>query len=202
MKKFMPLGLLAFACGMGPRPLQAQGLLPNNAASVETSSGSQKPILIGDTVPDSLLVIGPSGDQRTLLSYKSAVDVFVVVFFSTACSMNSISWPAFRRLEETYKGWHVSFIALSVLPHETTGGLSEMLSQNHLPWPVARDEQGTVARRLNVAYTPEVVILDEFGVLRYRGGAADAGKALDTIIGHSDTIQVPEPTMTAGCLLL
>jgi hypothetical protein len=176
-------------------------MLPQNALLVETSTGTHTPLLIGDSVPESLTVNELSGQKRTLLSYKAAVDILVVGFFSTHCDMNKLAWPLLRRLNDSYKDWRVSFIAVSSLPNQTLPELSQVLNQNHLSWPVVQDNDRTMTRRLSIAYTPEIVILDEFGALRYRGPVTEAGKALDAMIGHIDPVADPEPAMTNGCPL-
>ena len=122
-------------------------------------------MIIGDTLPAAFSVVGASGEKRTLLSYKAAIDVLVVGFFSTGCEMNRLAWPALRKLNENYKDWHVSFLAVRASPQETLPDLTRLLNDNRLPWPAASLDFPTAMHRLAIAYTPEVLIFDEFGVL-------------------------------------
>ena len=181
--------------------LHAQGMLPLSGTPVETSSATQKPLLIGDIVHGSLAVTGQSGEKRTLLSYKTALDILVVAFISTSCEMNRETWPQLRRLHENYKDWHVSFVAVNTPPTGSLPDLSQLLIRERLPWPAAADDSQTVIRSLRAAYTPEVTLIDESGTLRYRGPVSAAGAALGKLIGHSDPITDPEPPMAAGCPL-
>lgn len=58
--------------------------------------------------------------------------------------------------------------------------------QYELNFPVYRDRGGTIAKRFDAQITPEAFLLDEKGVLRYRGGFQpdEAAQDLDATIEH------------------
>ena len=105
MKKISALCLLIFAFCVLFRPgaVQAQGFLPPSS-SVSTapivSPASSEPLLIGQRLPETLRVTDNDSKVRTVLSYKSYLEVFVVAFFSTPCDIPSSEWARFRRLDE------------------------------------------------------------------------------------------------------
>jgi thiol-disulfide isomerase/thioredoxin len=164
-------------------------------------AGVRHPLLIGDKIPESLSVIDESAKRRTLLSYQSALDILVVVFFSSPCEAGEALWPKFRKLNEDYTGWHVVFLAVSMEPGQTPMQLPDILKRQKLPWPALRDGQRSAVGLLNIQATPEVLIIDEFGILKYRGSWTGSRKALDTLISHTDAIKDPEPSMRGGCPL-
>ena len=181
--------------------LRAQGLLPPPSSSTSTVSDIRHPLLIGDKIPDSLSLLDENAKSRKLLSYPSALDILVVVFFTSPCEAGEALWPKFRKLNEDYKEWRVTFLAISTEPGQTPMRLPGILKHEKLPWPVLHDAQRSAASLLNIQATPEVVIIDEYGILKYRGPLTGARNALDTVISHLDAIKDPEPAMSGGCAL-
>ena len=138
---------------------------------------------------------------RTVLSYKSYLEVFVVAFFSTPCDIPSSEWARFRRLDERYNDWRVAFLAVNTSAPEKLPEIATSLKHYKIPWPVAQDSAQAAATLFKISGTPEVVILDESGVLRYRGPIEKVPAALDAVIGHTDDIGTPEPPFTPACPL-
>src|SRR5689334_13870485 len=110
-----------------------QGLLPP-APSTGTVYQSSQPIVIGQKVPESVTVLSETGDRRTLQSYKSALEVLVVGFFSASCEMDRGTWAALRRLNDDLKDWRVAFVAVSTEAGEQPMTLPAALKKNGLPW--------------------------------------------------------------------
>jgi peroxiredoxin len=190
----------------------AQGILPAPSTSTTTIVSIDKPILIGEALPDTLIVTDASGTVRTLLSYKSPVDVLVIGFFSTRCPTDAALQVDLRRFYEAYKGWRVAFVGVSSNSGETVADAGRALANAKLPFPAVRDEGAKVARALKVQATPTILIVDESGVLRYRGPLHDAGEtpgrrpkihyakeAIEAVIGHIQGVTYAEPTAFVGC---
>ena len=190
----------------------AQGMLP--AASTTTVRADTGPLLIGQTVPENLVVLESStGTPRALLSYKAAIEVLVVQFLSPNCKDNQDQWTDLKRFYEDYKGWHVAFVAVDPVPTESPETLKQAMQKAGVPYPVVMDPSRTANASLNINAVPELVIIDESGVLRYRGplqgfkqtptgikrGAPFARKAMDAIIGHTEAVPNPEPGDLGGC---
>ncbi len=182
------------------RSAQAQGILPPVSSST-TVQASDQPLLIGESLSHSLAVLDSSGTERALYSFKSPLDVFVVEFLSSNCADDQKAAGALRKLYENYHGWHVAYVALAPSPDENAN-LAAFLTKNAIPSTMVTDPKGLVRRALKLTATPEVLIFDEAGVLRYRGpvtGPARADEALDTIIGHVESVPTPEPANLPGC---
>jgi hypothetical protein len=180
--------------------LRAQGILPP-AASTQAAPEAWHPLLIGEKVPESLVLVNENGERRSLLSYKSPTDVMVVTFFSNPCESETGLWPQFRRLYGDDKGWGVAFLAVTTEPGDRPAKIPGLLKQEQIPWPVLHDGQKTAAAQFRINETPTLLIIDEFGILRYRGPLKEAQKSLDRVIGHTEAVQDPEPPSTGGCAL-
>ena len=191
-------GLLFLIVGLAPM-LRAQGMPPTTFVSTGTAHETQHPLLIGDLVPESLALMNESAVLRSVLSYKSAQDILVITFFSEPCDVDHPLWLKFRRLQEDYTDWRVVFLAVSTTPGDTFMHLPGTLKHEKIPWPVLHDGHKTAAALFKVAATPETMIIDEFGVLRYRGPVNGVRSALDALVGHNDDVKDPEPIMTGGC---
>ena len=193
-------------------PLYAQGMLPSLAVP-PSSSTVQGPLLIGQTVPATLKVVSSNGKLRPLVSYKAPLEVLVVGFFDDNCKENQNEWPAIRRFYEAYKDWHVAYLAIPADRSADPATLQRALEQQKIPIPTAQNPDGSPQALLKIRQIPEFIIFDESGVLRYRGplrgirqtasggkpGAPYASKALETIIGHYESVPNPEPGEQVGC---
>ena len=193
MKRAAWLMILVF-----PLRVQAQGMLPARKAEVQ---GVPTPsyVMIGNTVPESLSVVDAAGNSRSLLSYKVASELLVVEFFSPRCEANQAQWTAYRRFYQTYKGWHAGFVGISVKSDETLDELKQAMVKAGLRYPVVRDDQGQVTRLLHATMTPEILIIDEFDTLRYRGDVKHAGAILEAVVGQEPLTTDPEPPLSEGC---
>jgi hypothetical protein len=180
-------------------PIFSQGFLPPETSSptVMTSSG---PIQIGDQVPESLTVHDENGKRRAILTYKSAVEVMVIGFFSSRCPENLSRWHEMTHFYEDYKGWGVSFIAVNVGPPASRGELAKQMDKADLPFPMVEDEDHSLTTALKIESIPEFLILDEEGYLHYRGPMGkEARRAIEAVIGHMVVVPDPEPVQAAGC---
>jgi len=202
---------LTFFCLL-PLHLYAQGILPPKAGPPTATPQAEKYLLIDEHVPDSITVIDANGKVRPLLTYKSALDVLVVGFYSPSCSYNQDSWTALKRFYDSYKEWNVAFVGVSATPNERLSDLADAMLKAGLTYPAVRDERQRAAVKLNATATPEILIIDEWGNLRYRGPLHDAiqtpGKkphieyardALEAVIGHVDPVPSAEPGDFIGC---
>lgn len=177
----------------------AQGILPAKQAS--PMSPSERPYrLIGDTISQNLTVLDANGVPRPLLSYKTSTHALVAGFYSPRCALNQSFWNGLRRFYEEYQDWHVSFIGVSVNSDEAPAELAEAMSQARLPYPVVRDDQQKLAKALHVTVLPEIVIIDEWSQLRYRGPLEGVRAALDAVLGQ-EQVKTPEPGDLRGCAI-
>ena len=195
-KKLSALCLLLSAFCYG------QGFLPPQESTSTITPASQGPLLIGSKVPYSLTAADENGKRRVLLSYKSAVEIMVIGFLSSSCPEKDQRWFQLGRFYENYKDWKVAFIAVNAGMPASREELAKRLSKAGLPVPLLEDDTRTLIQNLAITSTPELVIFDEDGNLRYRGPVGkDARAALDALIGHIVPVPNAEPAEAGGCPL-
>ena len=192
--------LLSALCSLISALVWAQGMLPPKSEAQQEKPAVRAYLMPGETVQKTLAVTDAAGKSRPLLSYKAANDALVVGFFSARCPDNQARWAEIKRFYERFKGWHTAFLAVSVSSDETLEELTGATSKAGLPYPVARDEHQQVAQALHVLSVPMLVILDEWGQLRYRGPVKEAGNALEAVLGQ-EAVQNTEPAESKGCSL-
>jgi thiol-disulfide isomerase/thioredoxin len=193
----------------------AQGILPMNTDERISTSTIHIPLLIGDKVPENLVVLDSSGTPRSLLSYKAGIDILVVEFLSPSCPADAALASDLQRFYKSYKDWHVAFVAVNLGGAAGQQTLQEQFAKQRMAIPVVQDATGLLMRILKVTQTPEILIIDEGASLQYRGAFDDrsaatpkklrqryAQKALDQLIGHVAAVEQAEPTGPSdGCPL-
>ena len=213
-----PRGILHYALRLGILVISsqayAQGILPSSSEVPISTTSSHIPVLIGEKVPENIILLDSNGTKRTLLSYKAAIEVLVVEFLSPRCEAEQALEPRFQRFYQAYKDWHVAFVAVDLDGVDSVGALQEKFTKSGMNIPVLRDPSGTIQRLLKVTATPEILIMDESGFLRYRGALDDGDPALgkkphtqyvenamDAVIGHVEAVSQAEPDGLIGCPL-
>jgi AhpC/TSA family protein len=177
-----------------------QGFLPPKASSSSATNEAKGPLLIGDKVPEHLKVADQDGKKRGLLTYKSPLEVMVVVVFTSNCAEQEARWKEIARFYEAYKDWRVSFVALYIGGLEARDAFAKRLVKTYPDVPLLTEEDHAVTELLNVQFIPELVIIDESGDLRYRGPVGkDARKAIEAVISHLEPVANPEPASSTGC---
>jgi thiol-disulfide isomerase/thioredoxin len=164
-----------------PPPPKVKPAPPETKSEVKPKAkpaeGPPRPIAIGSLVEGSLQVTGLDGRTHGLAEYRNRP--LVLVFWSAECSFCSAYAHKLDVLDAVYGKRGVELMAVDPNPAEFAGGKdrfvkiqSEALKQN-LTLPVVVDESQRLANRLGVRATPQVLILDERGVLRYSGALDD-----------------------------
>jgi peroxiredoxin len=206
---------IAALLGVFTGTAQAQGMIPGvGAPSTSTTTAAGKTLFIGQKLPETLTVYDSSGTRRTVLSFKAPLEVLVIAFFSPRCQTDAALRADWRRFYESYKEWRVAFLAVSANQGESAAALASWLKEAGMPMHVVRDEDGAVTRTLGATATPQLLIVDEGGYLKYRGPLHDAGekpgskpknaygrKAIEAVIGHVEGVPYPEPAGFIGCAI-
>ena len=199
-----------------PLAAHAQGVLPGTddkkPERVLVSSPTVPYLLIGEEMPSKWTVTDMNGEIRSLASYKTSLEILVIEFVSSECPYNQTSWRDLKKFYEAYKDWKVAFVAVSSGKGERVQDLIDAMAKAGLPYPLVRDKNGEIARGLKITGIPEIVILDEDQMVRYRGALHDAiqtpgkrpktwdaKKAINAVIGHVDSVPEAEPTTFIGC---
>lgn len=138
----------------------------------------------------------------------------VLVFTSTGCPLVERYMPVLKRLDEEFRDNGVQFVAVNVGADDSIADMAEHAIRFGVEFPVVKDFDAACARSLGVTRTPEVVLLDEKKVLRYRGRIDDQYRlggtqpaatrhnlkdAIEAVLAGRD-VATPE-TPVDGCLV-
>ncbi|MDR3632658.1 MAG: redoxin domain-containing protein [Isosphaeraceae bacterium] len=97
----------------------------------------------------------------------------VVIFYSSECPISNAYSPALNRLSGELPAGRVKFVGLCVDPDLSNADVLTHAKDFELKFAIARDREGTVARRLGATVTPEAFVIDGQGRLRYHGRIDD-----------------------------
>ena len=165
---------------------------------VELASGPANPISIGDKVPDFEVTID---DKKWTLSQlrkntKLSNDgTIVLTFWCSFCHSCRDVDQSLNQLAKHYKG-KVAVIALDSSDGETTEEVAQFAQEKGLTLPIALNASGSAADIFGTKVTTTTVVIDQQGVLRYRGQFGSAvhpftRDALEAVL-HGQTVKVAE----------
>jgi peroxiredoxin len=107
---------------------------------------------------------------KNLLAPKGGVRV--ILAYSSECPISNEYSPTLKDLVKSLpKGAEVT--GLSVDYDLTDGEVTRHLKEHGLSFGLVRDRDGSIVRKLGVKMTPEAVVLDDSGQIRYRGRIDD-----------------------------
>lgn len=136
----------------------------------------------------------------------------VIVFTTLDCPLVQRFLPTIKEFEAKYRDQGVQFLALNVGPKDKLIDVAQQGLDYDLPFHLGKDFDGEAVAALGVERTPEVVVIDGEGVLRYRGrinsqyrlggvkpnpGRQDLQEAIEDVLAGRD-VQVSE-TPVDGC---
>jgi thiol-disulfide isomerase/thioredoxin len=138
----------------------------------------------------------------------------VLVFLGTDCPVGQLYVPRLIELNQAYRGKGVIFLGINSNAHETQQDVARFVKETSIDFPVLKDLQNKVSDTVLAERTCEVVLLDGFGRIRYRGAIDDQyvqGKSKDHaqhnyLRDGLDALLADRPikvtaTAVAGCLL-
>ena len=97
----------------------------------------------------------------------------VVVFTNTTCPIVQKYWPKLKRLSDQFEKEGVQFVSMNSSAGDEISEIAQQAMEFDVAFPVVKDADGSCAKALGVSRTPEAVILDATGKLRYRGRIDD-----------------------------
>lgn len=157
------------------------------------------PTLHGDLVP---------------VTAEPGVPVTVVCFLGTECPLVQLYSQRLSEMASEYSAQNVRFVGVNSNRQDTHEDIQNYLKQQSLSFPLLRDEGNVVADQFGATRTPEVFVLDQQLVVRYRGriddqyspgvtrAAAtrdDVKLAVDELLA-GQPVSVPE-TAAVGCMI-
>lgn len=135
----------------------------------------------------------------------------VFLFFSTQCPVSESYVPRIRALGQSYFSRRVAFFLVNAHPLDSAARIRGYARARRLQMPLVKDADAALADRLGAAVTPEAVVVDREGQIRYRGRiddnkdpalvrSHDFQAALDAILTGQP---VPTPrTRPVGCFIV
>ncbi len=112
------------------------------------------------------------GAVRRLSDWRENTLV-VVAFLGTECPLAQLYAPRLKELAQVYGSRGVAFVGINANQNDSVTAISHYAAEHQLPFPILKDVGNTVADRFGAERTPEVFVLDERRVIRYRGRIDD-----------------------------
>lgn len=137
--------------------------------------------------------------------------VTVLLFLSTRCPCSRAYTDRLRALAEEFSPRQVRFVALFSNADEDVEVIADFVRRARWPFLVARDAGADVAGRVGAMVTPEALVLDRHGRIRYHGRVDDT--RLESEVRRRDLREAilavlagrePEPweQVSFGCAIL
>ena len=134
----------------------------------------------------------------------------VFLFVSTQCPIANGYTPRLLDLAKDYQPRGVRFFLVNSNAEDTTAEVKKYAAERKFPFPAIKDDGTTLADRLNADTTPQAVIVDATGEVRYLGriddhrdrakvGQHDVKNALDALLA-GQPVKTPR-TLPFGCAI-
>ncbi len=128
---------------------------------------------MGRTVADFTLV-NLKTEQAWQLSQDGNESELVVLYFNTTeCPVTNRYLPKLNKIHKELAGKNIHVVAVNSNIHDTREEIIKHVEEYEVNFEVLRDEDGSLARRLHVTRTAEVIVLDAKRKIRYRGVVDD-----------------------------
>lgn len=126
----------------------------------------------GDDSPKSPPTVTAADGRRLTLDAPRG-GALVLVFLSTECPISNAYSPTLNQVAGVFSSRPGALVGLCVDPDLSAAKLAAHAKEYALKFPVAIDQKRALADRFGVKVTPEVVVLDETGKVRYQGRIDD-----------------------------
>src|SRR5262245_60391434 len=161
----------------------------------------------------------PVGSKPTKLNLK---DIFgrspkpgekvlpaVYVFLSTSCPVSDSYTSRMLRIERTFRRLGIPLIGVFSNALDSTAAVKRYAENRDYSFTIIKDD-GALAKALGATVTPQAVVLDKTGIIRYRGRIDDSPE-IDRVTSHdlenvltaisSDRAVSPKETRAFGCVI-
>lgn len=131
------------------------------------------PAAIGADAPAFTLPDAATGSDVTLADHKGKV--VVLLFHSVSCPFYKMSEKTgydrvFVKMVESYKGKDVVFLGVNSDKNQSIDKIKAYVEKHSINYAVLKDEANKIADAYGAQVTPHVMVIDQDGKLRYRGG--------------------------------
>lgn len=146
-------------------------------------------------VASAVWSLADSTGQRFDHTVARHAEASVFLFLAPDCPRSERAQPALRQLHAVFQSRGVQFFG--VAPGVWTTADLQTMAQR-LPVPLLLDPRLALTRAVGARVTPEAVVLNRAGSLRYRGAAEGLGDALEAVLAHRPTASWPR---ALGCAI-
>jgi peroxiredoxin len=108
------------------------------------------------------------GARRSLSEWRERKAV-VVAFLGVECPLAKLYGPRLAELSRKYEPQGVQFLGINANQQDTLREIAHYVGVHQISFPVLKDPGAATADRFGARRTPEVFVLDERRVVRYRG---------------------------------
>ncbi len=149
---------------------------------------------------------GKTYSAQDLAAHKASVFLFV----SGQCPVSNVYTPRMNALAAAYGPRDVQVFAVYSDRQESATDITKHAKEHGVKFPVVKDGNNTLADRLGAKMTPEAIVLDATGAVRYRGriddnpvatrvSVHDLNLALDAVLAGKPVAR-PE-ALAVGCAI-
>jgi peroxiredoxin len=163
-----------------PHPAVMLGIVLVGGLALRASSqttpaptGAMPTATIGKPAPNFILT-GPNGRSVSLDRARQGQKATVLMFISTQCPVSNSYNERMIQVAKDYAGKKVCFLGINANRAESVEEVAKHAKSHHFPFPVLIDVGNAVADAYDAQVTPHVYVIDDEGVLRYRGRIDDS----------------------------
>lgn len=114
--------------------------------------------------------------SHTIKKLSKDKKVVVLIFLATECPVLDEYVERIVKLAKDYKEKEVQFVGIHSNKHETIKDIKSYRKKNKLEFPILKDPENVIADYFQARRTPEVFVIDNKHILRYKGAIDDNRK--------------------------
>ncbi len=136
-----------------------------------------------------------SGKTHALASAKASVFFFT----SNECPIARRYAPKMRELSQSYQPKGVQAFLVNASGADSAESFKKWAGERKFSLPLVKDTGGKLAEKLGATLTPEAVVLDASGAVRYVGRIDESADALDAVLAGQPVKK--SRVFAQGCLI-
>ncbi|PKL83434.1 MAG: hypothetical protein CVV24_05090 [Ignavibacteriae bacterium HGW-Ignavibacteriae-3] len=114
-----------------------------------------------------------NGKEHQLSDFTNAKSI-VLMFVSTQCPVSNAYNERMAKLYNDYKDKGIVFLGINSNKAEGVDDIKKHAAENHLMFPILKDEKNIVADKLSASVTPEIYVLNGKLDILYHGRIDDS----------------------------
>ena len=150
------------------------------------------------------------GKEHSLKDLSRDKKATVVMFISTECPVSNAYNERILALYNDYKDQGVQFIGINSNRNESVEEIVKHNKASKFSFLVLKDLKNAIADKFGARHTPEIYLLDEDRILRYRGAIDNSQKnpethylreTLDLVVAGKEIPENLKKTKAFGCTI-